>query len=206
MFTEFEIDTMMEISSIKEANFELKKDFIKNEVHYLEISDHDFFSLVMMTPTLGIALADGKVSLTEELALNKKARKLSTGSFYFLKKDPVVDAMKFLLKKYDNWSDKFLDVLKVAIENSFDFASIEKKPFDPQQEVSYEQYKTEVLKTPYILIRFIASFFLEKEEDIINSSRNVRKSEYDRILQIGKAVGLEEVPVFQQFLKTFQIK
>ncbi|MGB3465403.1 MAG: hypothetical protein WBA74_09035, partial [Cyclobacteriaceae bacterium] len=89
MFTEYEIETMVERESILSAVNELKIDFLKTEAPYLEISDHDFLSLVMMTPTVGIALANGSVSLFEELALNRKARKLSKGG-YFIKKDPVV--------------------------------------------------------------------------------------------------------------------
>lgn len=81
MFTEYEIASMIEIPDIHEATMALKKDFIRNEAPYLEISDHDFFSLVMMAPTVGIALANGSVSLFEELALNKKARKLSKGGY-----------------------------------------------------------------------------------------------------------------------------
>ena len=50
-------------------------DFLKTEAPYLEISDEDFFSLVVMAPTIGIAMADGKITLFEEMALNKKARK-----------------------------------------------------------------------------------------------------------------------------------
>ncbi len=206
MFTEFEIETMMEIPEIREATFELKKEFIKSEAPYLEVSDHDFFSLVMMTPTLGMALADGNVSLFEELALNKKARKLSKGG-YFMKKDPVVYAMKFLLKGYDKWSEKFLYILRKSIEHSFHYEGLEKtESFDDNIEVTYESYKKEVLRTPYILIRFIASFFLESEEDIINDKRHIRKSEYKRMLEIGDQLGLSLVPVFQMFCKTFQVK
>ena len=96
MLTEFEIETMMEIPAILEATQKLKKDFIKTDAPYLEIGDHDFFGLIMLAPTVGVALANGSVSLFEELALNKKARKASKGG-YFLKKDPTVYAMKFLL-------------------------------------------------------------------------------------------------------------
>ncbi len=206
MFTEYEIETMIDIPEIKEANFELMKDFIKNEAPYLEISDHDFFSLVMMTPTLGIAMADGNVSLFEELALNKKARKLSKGG-YFMKKDPVVYAMKFLLKGFDKWHTKFLNVLKIAIEQSFSYEGIKRaESFDHDSEVNYDKFKEEVLRTPYILIRFMASFFLEKEEDIINPNRTIRKSEYKRMVEIGEDLGLNSIPVFQMFVKTFQIK
>ena len=65
-----------------------------------------------------MALANGSVSLFEELALNKKARKLSKGG-YFLKKDPVVYAMKFLLDKYDIWEARFFEVLRLAMGRSF---------------------------------------------------------------------------------------
>ncbi len=205
MFTEYEIETLTAIQEINEANQELKKDFIKHEAPYLEISDHDFLSLVMMTPTLGIAMADGKVTLFEELALNKKARKLSKGG-YFMKKDPVVYAMKFLLQKFDEWSDKFYALLKLSIETSFHYEGLEKKTFDHEEEVTYEAYKREVLKQPYILIRFISSFFLEHDEDIINDKRHIGKDEYAVMLTVGEKLGLNELPVFQMFCKTFEIK
>jgi len=205
MFTEYEIETMVELPEVLEATQALKRDFCKNEAPYLEISDHDFFSLIMMAPTVGIALADGTVSLFEELALNKKARKLSKGG-YFMKKDPVVYAMKFLLKKYDIWSDKFFNVLKVAMHVSFDMERLEKKKFDEEAEVTYPEYKKAVLNTPYILIRFIASFFLENDEEIISTNRHIGRNEYLQMLKIGEQMGLNKLPVFQMFCKTFDQK
>lgn len=205
MFTEYEIDTMVELPEVLSATQALKKDFCKTEAPYLEISDHDFFSLIMMTPTLGIALADGSVSLFEELALNKKARKLSKGG-YFMKKDPVVYAMKFLLKKYDIWNEKFFSVLITAMHSSFDMHKMETQHFDHDIEVTYEEYKKEVLNTPYILIRFIASFFLENDEEIISTNRHIGRNEYLQLLKIGEQLGLNKLPVFQMFCKTFDQK
>lgn len=204
MFTEYEIDTMMEIREIQQETFELKKYFIKNEAPYLELSDHDFFSLVMMAPTIGIAKADGKVTLFEELALNKKARKLSKGG-YFMKKDPVVYGMKFFIKKFEDWEDNFYDLLKKAMNATFDMRSVQSNE-PPPEVVTYEDYKKEVLKTPYVLIRFIASFFLENDEDIINSRRTIGKSEYKSIQHIGEKLELDKVRVFQMFYKTFDVK
>ncbi|MEQ8472429.1 MAG: hypothetical protein RIC35_14645 [Marinoscillum sp.] len=205
MFTEYEIETMVAIPEIHEATEALRKEFIKTEAPYLECTVHDFFSLVMMSPTVGVALADGSVSLFEELALNKKARKLSKGG-YFMKKDPVVYAMKFLLKKYDLWSDKFFHVLNVAMHASFDMASLEKRKFDHDAEVSDEEYRREVLNTPYILIRFIASFFLENDEEIISINRHIGRNEYLQMLKIGEQMGLDKLPIFQMFCKTFDQK
>lgn len=205
MFTEYEIETMIAIPEVLEATQALRKDFCKTEAPYLEINEHDFFSLIMMSPTVGVALADGSVSLFEELALNKKARKLSKGG-YFMKKDPVVYAMKFLLKKYDIWSDKFFHVLNVAMHSSFDMASMEKETFDHDKEVTNEEYRREVLDTPYILIRFIASFFLENDEEIISTNRHIGRNEYLQMLKIGEQIGIDKLPIFQMFCKTFDQK
>lgn len=204
MFTEYEIDTMVEIPEVIEATRQLKKDFLRNEAPYLEISDHDFFSLIMMSPTVGIAMANGSISLFEEMALNKKARKLSKGG-YFMKKDPVVNAMKFLIKKYDKWADRFLQVLQMAMRKSFNYDGLAKQAFDDAP-VSYDVYKQQVLNTPYILIRFISSFFLENDEDIISDKRHIGKREYLQLLKIGDQLGLTEIPVFQMFCKTFDQK
>ena len=203
MFTEHEIHTIVEIPEVHEATHALKKEFCKKEAPYLEISDHDFFSLIMMAPTVGIALADGKLTLFEELALNKKARKLSMGG-YFMKKDPVVYAMKFLMKKYDEWSDKFYEVLSLAMHTSFDMTGMEVQEFDESDEVSYEDYKFAILNSPYILIRFISSFFLESDEDIIRKRRNIGKHEYIRLVQIGEKLGLQKLSVYQLFVKSFE--
>ena len=203
MFTEYEIETMCEIPAVQEATMALKKDFLKTEAPYLEITEHDFFSLVMMAPTVGIAMADGTISLFEEIALNKKARKLSKGG-YFMKKDPVVYAMKFLIKNYYNWSDKFFSVLKVAMDNACDLSNVSQRKIDTTGKVDYKEFKKEVLNSPYILIRFIASFFLENDEDIINSDHKIGKEEYQRMTLIGEKLGLDQLVVFQMFCQTFK--
>lgn len=202
MFTEYEAELMVENPTIQEATFELKKDFVKTEAPYLEISDQDFFSLVMMAPTVGIALANGSVSLFEELALNKKARKLSKGG-YFLKKDPVVYAMKYLIKNYTVWEDKFFNVIKIAMKESFDLEGM--KGGADAVEFDDNSYKQAVMQTPYIFIRFIASFFLNEDEDIINSRSMVQK-DYEKLIDIGHKMELDKIPVYQMFTKTFKVK
>lgn len=203
MLTEYEIETMMEIPAILEATQKLKKDFIKSDAPYLEIEDHDFFGLVMLAPTVGVALANGSVSLFEELALNKKARKASKGG-YFLKKDPTVYAMKFLLQNYRKWEEKFFDVLKTAMAYSFDIDKL-KAAEPPSGEVDYDDYKREVLASPYILIRFISSFFLQDDEHIIQR-RTMNKTDYNTMLAIGEKLDLHRIPVFYKFCKTYKVK
>ncbi|MEO9802054.1 MAG: hypothetical protein ABJF04_02350 [Reichenbachiella sp.] len=202
MFTEFEIETLIENETVRTATFELKKEFIKNEAPYLEISDQDFFSLVVMMPTVGVALANGSVSLFEEMALNKKARKLSKGG-YFMKKDPVVFGLKYLIKQYDNWESEFLRVIRLTMEETFDIGRLE-EDYDSSKEVSESEYREEVLKAPYIFIRFLSSFFLNEDEDII-SPRKISKVDYGRVESIGEKLGLHKIPLFHYFCRTFNI-
>lgn len=203
MFTEYEVEFMMEDPVIQKATFELKKDFVKTEAPYLEIEDQDFFSLVLMAPTVGIALANGSVSLFEELALNKKARKLSRGG-YFLKKDPVVYAMKYLIKNYTIWEDKFFDLINIAMHECFDLESM-KTTKGKEVEFNDSTYKSNIMTTPYIFIRFLSAFFLNEDEDIINSRSMVLK-DYEKLIDIGHKLELDGVPVFQMFTKTFVVK
>lgn len=203
MFTEYEIETLSELDEIKEASFELKKEFIKAEAPYLEITDADFFSLVLLAPTVGVALADDSMSFWEEMALNKKARKLSKGG-YFLRKDPVVFALQYLIKKYDEWEDRFLAVVRIAMETSFEIKSLE-RDFDTNADVTDDEYKIEVLKSPYILIRFMAAFFMDDDEDVF-STRTLSAVDHARMVEIGEKLQLHKIPVFNHFCKTFTIK
>lgn len=203
MFTEYEIETLIENEVIQKATFELKKEFIKNEAPYLEISDQDFFSLIVMAPTVGVALANGSVSLWEEMALNKKARKLSKGG-YFMKKDPVVFGLKYLIKQYNNWEDEFMNIIRLTMEVSFDVASLE-ADYDSSKEVTQSEYRDEVLKAPYIFIRFLSSFFLDDDEDII-SPRKISKVDYGQVQAIGEKLGLHKIPLFHYFCSTFIVK
>jgi hypothetical protein len=203
MFTESEVETLSELEKIKTASFELKKDFIKTEAPYLEISDADFFSLILLAPTVGVAMADDSLSFWEEMALNKKARKLSKGGF-FLKKDPIVFALKYLIDKYDVWEDKFLAVIRIAMETSFDIKSLEEN-FDVNATVTQDEYKIEVLKCPYILIRFISSFFMDQDESIFGE-RQLSAVDHQRMVDIGEKLELHKIPVFNHFCKTFTIK
>ena len=203
MFTEYEIETLLENEVVKKATFELKKEFIKNEAPYLEITDQDFFSLLVMTPTVGVALANGSVSLWEEMALNKKARKLSKGG-YFMKKDPVVFALKYLIKQYNNWEDEFLKIIRLTMEQTFDIKSLE-EDYDSNSTVSESEYRKAVLKSPYIFIRFLSSFFLDEDENII-SPRNISKVDFGRVQSIGNKLGLNKIPLFHFFCSTFNVK
>ncbi|MDH5474541.1 MAG: hypothetical protein OEX22_02500 [Cyclobacteriaceae bacterium] len=203
MFTESEIATLLEIPEVTDAVINAKEDFRSNQVEYLELSDHDFLSLIMMTPTIGIALANGSISLFEELALNKMARKMSKGG-YFLKTDPVAHGMKYLIKDYEKWELPFFEVIKVIMQKSFDRKAV--LAFDKNfKEESVRSFAHELLNMPFIFVRFITSFFLHDESDIVET-RSVSKVEFEKIEDIGVKLEILEFNFFKSFCKTFHIK
>lgn len=198
MFSENEIATMVEIPEVLEAITAVRKDFITNEANFLEISEHDFLSLIMMTPTVGMARANGSISLFEELALNKMARKMSKGGF-FLKIDPVAHAMKFLIKNYEAWEGKFFDVIKLCMRHTFDTEELKNKG-DANQ-----PFAKAVMSAPYAFVGFISSFFLPGDAHVADE-HSISKVEFEQIKDIGTKLELNEYALFNSFCNTFTVK
>jgi len=204
MFTENEISSLIDDPEIKQATFELKKDFIQTEAQFLEISDHDFLSLVILTPSVGISLANGSVSLFEEISLNKKARKLSKGG-YFMKRDPVVVAMGFLIKKYDAWADKFYAHLKMVIAHTLNVEELMDSKVN-SEDVNDEEFCLEGLKSPFIFIRYLTSFFLDDEEEDLVAERNISRVEMERVMEIAHKLEFDKIPLFLKFTTKLKIR
>jgi hypothetical protein len=204
MFTENEIDALISDSRIKEITNQLREEFVENCAPYLEITDHDFLSLAILTPTLGVALANGSVSLIEEMALNKKARKLSKGG-YWMKKDPVISAMGHFIDNFDEWSGKFLDYLKLVMDRSYNKEDLMDSHVDGP-EVSDEDFVIEVLKAPFIFIRFLSSFFHNDEDENFVVERNISQAEYDRLLYMAERIGIGDVPIFKKYVTKLIVK
>lgn len=204
MFTENEVASLISLEDVQKEVSELKKEFVKKEAQFLEISDHDFLSLMLMTPSVGIALANGSVSLFEEMSLNKKARKLSKGG-YFMKKDPVVVAMGHLIKHYDDWEKKFYNKLQFILGKLYD-----KKQLivghENDDKLTEEEFCLEGMKAPFIFIRAITSFFMTEEDEDIVRHRKVTRVEYEKIEEISEKLGFKDIPFFNKFLTTFDIK
>ena len=66
-------------------------------------------------------------------------------------------------------------------------------------------YQTRVIEAPYILVRFISSLFLERDEDILNPGK-IRNIEFEKIKAIGEKTGLSELNLFNEFIKAFDLK
>jgi len=205
MFTENEVSLMIENPVIAEAIPELKKEFTKESARFLEINDHDFLSLILLSPSVGMSLANGSVSLFEELALNKKARRLSKGG-YFMKKDPVVVAMGYLIKDYDRWEEKFLSFLKDIMHQTLDLHSVDFQDVN-DEDVTAANFRKEVLKAPYGFVRFISSFFCSEDVEIINAEgRSIAKIEFEKMKDLGAKLDLDKIAIFRHFCATFNVR
>ncbi len=204
MFTEKELSALILHPKVKESVQNLKNKFIEEEAPFMEISDHDFLALMLLTPSVGIALADDSITLFEEMALNKKARKYSKGG-YFLKKDPVVDAMKHLIKDYDHWGPVFLEQLRIFIEDMVDKQALMQSKID-EEGTTDEEYLVEVLQAPFLFIRFVSSFLSNSEDEDFAARRKVSQKEYDRIVDILKRIDIIDIPLVRKHLSKYVIK
>ena len=204
MFTENEIGALILDPQIKEATEKLREEFIEKEAPFLEISVHDFLSLVLLTPSVSIALANGSVSLMEEMALNKKARRYSKGG-YFLKQDPVVNAMGYLIKHYDVWSEIFFAHIKSLIEIMLNKDELMNSNI-AGTDTTDEQYCVELLKAPFVLVRFISSFLNNADDEDLSVERKIAKNEYDRIIEILEKVDMINIPLVKRHLVKLVVK
>ncbi len=202
MITEFEIETLVENETIDARVATLKKEFLEAESPLYTMNNHDFLSLILLTPHIGVALANGSVSLFEELSLNKKARKFSKGGT-FLRKDPVVHAMNLLIASYDKWELQFLEALKEIMYQTFDRTHL--KINEDEAELPPENFQRIVMKTPYIFVKYLKAFFLT-EDDAISTERKIYSVEYEKILFVGKKLELDQLAIFKMFCSTFIVK
>lgn len=204
MFNEHEINFFLQEPQIQALVIDTRKKFILSEAEFLEIGDHDFLSLIMITPSTGIALANGNVSLFEELALNKMARKMSKGGF-FLKKDPVAHAMKFLIKDYNHWEVPFLEVIKQCIKYSLKDKDLMVKSAEENAGEPVNNFVQHLMNTPYGFVRFLTLFLLHDEKSLMQQ-RPISKVEYEKILDLINKLGIDTYPVVHSFIKTFSVK
>jgi hypothetical protein len=189
MLTDSEIVTLMQDNEVLNASLELKKEFLRAEA--------------LLAPSVGIALANGSISLFEELSLNKKARFLSRGS-YFLKKDPIVHGLKYLVKHFDQWEERCYAFVKAVMlstlnKNKFVYAAL------TNPESTTGDLSQDILNAPYILVKFISFMFLEEEDDLLNASM-ISEVELKKVQEIGEKLGLGEMPLFKLFYDSFELK
>jgi len=201
MLSELEISALIEDPELLESLQILKKEFKEKEAPYLEISDHDFFCLILLMPNLQTALAKGQVSLLEEMALQKKARTVSKGG-YFLKKDPVVYALKFLIPAADRWKERFFDIICTTMDRNFDISRVQETSI-ADSKMNTAGFDQLVFNAPYLFVRFMQTFFWDENYYIPDEKREISKIEFDRLVETGNRLKLEKTLIFKKFLANF---
>jgi len=202
MLTESELLILSADEKVQNAVAALRQDFQQKQVgnDFETIIDEDFIALILLAPAVGVALANKEITLFEELMLNRKARQLSR-DYYFIKQDPIVDAMKYLVIHFEAWERKFYEVISLMIKAVLVQHQQTKESMKAQQILENEEL---ILATPPILIRLIAFLFLDHEEDFFEA-RNVLIYDYKKILEIGQRLGIDEFAIFQRFYDTFSV-
>jgi hypothetical protein len=204
MFTENEVHALLNFPGVSDEITELKEKFVEEEAEYLQLEEHDFLSLILLTPSIGIALANGSVSLFEEMALNKKARKLSKGG-YWMKQDPVVFAMENLITSYDTWAPVFYDYIKKLIGKTVHADEEWNRTYEVKEGDEANQC-LEVLKSSFIIVRFLTSFFMNDEEEDIIAERKISKVEFERVCQISESIGIDQMPIYKIYKSKLDVK
>lgn len=204
MLTETEIDSILQNQELKQEVYELKKRFLKEQAPYMEISDEDFLGLVILAPSIKLSLADGTVSFFEEVRLKRKARMFCKGKFRFFSKDPISVAMPFLIKNFSKWEKDFFDVLKDVLNKTLR----QNKMFVHMlrtADVSSQDLTKDLLNAPNLLSGAMASIFVNRDEELIKS-KNISKSQYEAIKEIGHLLELDQLPMFDKFVDTYSVK
>ena len=203
MITDSELVVLMQDQEVLKAVLKLKTDFLTSEMDFMHMSDDDFVSLVLLTPSIGIALANDSISLYEELVLNRKARTLSRGS-YFLKIDPISPAVKYLIANFEHWEESFYELIKVMLH-----ATLKESPVISEalfnKDSSTGNVGKDILNAPYIFVKFLGFLFVEDVDDLLNT-KGIEQSELDKIQFIGKKLGIADAPVFQKFCESFEMR
>lgn len=200
MLKESELLMLASDEKVQNAIAALRQDFQQAGKDFDEIINDDFTALILLAPAVGVALANKEITLFEELMLNRKARQLSR-DYYFIKQDPIVDAMKYLVIHFDAWESKFYEVISLMIDAILAQHKQTKEDMKAQQILDNKEL---ILATPPILIRLIAFLFLDREEGFFES-RNVPIYDYKKIWEIGVRLGIDEFIIFQRFYETFSV-
>lgn len=200
--TEHDIKALMDVDGIKKMIPSVKQEFLEKEARYLKIKDNDFLALIFMTPKIAISLADEKISLAEEFQLNRIARRLSEGK-YFMKKDPVVEAMQFLIKNFKYWEQKFYSFIHSICKEYFHShpAIYEELILADNNTANLQEA---LHSTPYMPIKIVSSLFFSDPEEAM-TKKKVSDKEYQVIKRIYDQIQMQDMPVFWRTLQCFVV-
>lgn len=203
MFTEDQVEALLQFEGIEEKVARLKLDFKEKEAQLMDISNADFLGLAILTPSIELARASGSISLMEEMALNQKARKLSKGG-HFLQTDPVVYAMKFLINNFENWRDVFYVFLAELLAETAKLDELEVMEGHSERVNDFE-FEKNLFHAPYIFVQYLCTFFVNDVSQA-TIAKKVSQMEYEKILEMGRKLKIDHYLIFKGFCQTFTVR
>ncbi len=203
MLNESELSILLQNKSVREPLDSLRSDFFSAYIDIRPLDEKDFFALTLLAPSIAIALANGSISLFEELSLTKKARVLSRQEESFRANDPLLAALKQLTKDFKRWENDFYETIKTAMYSSLRKNELLWHNLHEEKSVSYI-WKDDALNAPYILVKFLVLLFLEEDKIIITPL--ISQIEYKKLLEIGEKLDLIEFPIFKSFCGVFDVR
>ena len=203
MLNESELSILLQNQSVREPLDSLRSQFFSVYTEIRPLDEKDFFALTLLAPSIAIALANGSISLFEELSLTKKARMLSRQEDAFRTNDPLLAALKQLTKDFKRWENGFYDAIKTAMYSSLQKNELLWQHLHEEKSVS-QNWKNDALNAPYILVKFLVLLFLEEEK--INTTPLLSQIEYQKLLEIGEKLELTKFPIFESFCRVFDVR
>ncbi len=196
-FDEFEMAALLANRVIQSQVQRLKAQWA-----FRDLDDGDFFSLLLLAPAIGLAMANGSISLYEELALNKKARHFSKGN-YFLRKDPISEGMSKFINDFAQFEQPSYELLASVLANAL--AHYPGGVLRPAQtEFDPPDFRVVLFNGPYVVVKMLGTLFLN-DEDLILQPRGISRIEYDKLVVIGQHLGLGNTEIFQAFCQTYTL-
>ena len=74
------------------------------------------------------------------------------------------------------------------------------------EDVNDEEFCLEGLKSPFIFIRYLTSFFLDDEEEDLVAERNISRVEMERVMEIAHKLEFDKIPLFLKFTTKLKIR
>ena len=112
--------------------------------------------------------------------------------------------MKYLIKDFDKWEEPFLDAIRLVMSKTFSKAEIT-TTLKKGEEPTFENFPLELMHVPYILVRYLSSFFLQGETEVADQHK-ISDVEYEKVLELGKRLEIDDLNVFKAFCATFVVK
>lgn len=203
MLNESELSILLQNQSVREPLDTLRSQFFSVYTEIRPLDEKDFFALTLLAPSIAIALANGSISLFEELSLTKKARMLSRQEDVFRANDPLLAALKQLTKDFQRWENSFYEAIQTAMYSSLKKNDSIWKLLHEEKSIS-NNWKNDALNAPYILVKFLVLLFLEEEK--INTTPLLSQLEYKKLLEIGAKLELTKFPIFTSFCNVFDVR